>query len=82
VKALHTETTEMKAYNLEKGRMKFGFKPKLVLQEPECLMEENIKKVAKAVKIPVEEMLWNIRFDALRILNIHELVLLCVVSSK
>jgi hypothetical protein len=28
VKALHTETAEMKAYNLEQGRIKFGFKPK------------------------------------------------------
>jgi hypothetical protein len=51
VKALHTETAEMKAYNLEQGRMKFSFKPKLVIREPECLLKENIEKV------PVEEML-------------------------
>jgi hypothetical protein len=45
-------------------------------------MKENIEKVAKAMKIPIEEMLWNIRFYALMILNIHELLLVCVVSLK
>jgi hypothetical protein len=66
IKRYDTETAEMKAYNLEQGRMKFGFKPKSVLPNPECLMKENIEKVAKAMKIPIEEMLWNIRFYAAR----------------
>jgi hypothetical protein len=78
VKALHTETAEMKAYNLERGRMKFGF----VLQEPKCLIKENIKKVAKVMKIPVEDMLWSICFYTLMILNIHKLLLVFVVSLK
>jgi hypothetical protein len=53
-----------------------------VLQEPECLMKENIETAAKAMKISIEVMLWNIRFYALVILNIHELLLICVTKSR